>query len=140
MGICLLGLMLVNLRADYNHDLFFNLGSIASLLLSFLLAFDINVPRVPKPRSQEQEARPSAGWSDIDIGAIVQRGIDARGTGVEVLVALRDAVNLMRKWAEVLDPAVCAILALTGLTSGEGWSLMLGAAPAIGKSTTAMNC
>jgi len=137
MGICLLGLMLVNLRADYTGHLLFNLGSIISLLLSFLLAYDVHVPETQRRSSREQEHRPSAGWADIDIGAIVQRGIDARGTGVEVLVALRDAINLLRKWAGVLDPAVCMLLGLVGTISGEGWTLLLGAAPAIGESSTA---
>jgi len=133
MGICLLGLMLVNLRADYKRDLFFNLGSIASLILSFLVAYDVHVPQAPKRRPQEHEARQSAGWSDLDIGAVVQRGIDARGAGVGVLIALRDGVNLLRQWAEVLDPSVCALLGFIGMISGEGWTLLLGAAPAIGE-------
>ena len=133
MGICLLGLMLVNLRADYKRDLFFNLGSIASLILSFLLAYDVHVPKAPRRSAREQESRPSAGWSDLDIGAIVQRGIDARGTGVGVLIALRDGVNLLRKWAGVLDPAACVLLGLIGTISGEDWTLLLGAAPAIGE-------
>jgi len=138
MGICLLGLMLVNLRADYAAHLLFNLGSIISLLLSFLIAYDVHVPKTQRQSPREQEARPSAGWSDIDIGAIVQHGIDARGTGVTVLVALRDTVNLLRKWAGMLDPVLCVLLGLIGTINGEGWTLLLGAAPAIGEFSTAI--
>lgn len=132
MGICLLGLMLVNIRADYAAHLLFTLGSITSLVLSFLIAYDVQEPKTPRRRPVDQESRPSAGWSDIDFGAIVQRGIDARGTGVGVLVAMRDAVNLLRKWAKLLDPAVCVLLGLVGTFSEERWTLLLGAAPAIG--------
>lgn len=130
--------MLVNLRADYTAHFLFNLGSIISLLLSFLVAFDVHVPMTQRRIRRGQEDRPSAGWADIDIGAIVQHGIDARGTGVTVLVALRDSVNLLRKWAEMLDPALCVCLGLAGMFSGEGWTLLLSAAPAIGELNTAI--
>jgi hypothetical protein len=131
MGVVLLGLMFVNMRADYGAHPFYFLSCIIALFFSFLIAYDIYLPPLRVPRKPEHGA---SGWSDIDFAAIIQRAIDAQGRGVIVLETLRDGMLLARRNAGTANPVISAALLWRAIMHQGEYSLLLSAAPTFGRT------
>jgi len=122
MGLSLLGLMFVNIRADYKAHPFYYPTCLIALSLSFLSAYDIYVP--PTSTTDSTNA-----FGSLDVPAMFERGIQAGGYGSSILRYIRDGTNYARRTAWAANPALCAILALVGWWSEERSVLLVAAAP-----------
>lgn len=122
MGLSLLGLMFVNIRADYKAHPFYYATCLIALSLSFLSAYDIYVPPTNTKHSTN-------AFGSLDIPAMFDRGIQAGGYGSSILRYIRDGTNMARKTAWIANPALCVVLALVGWWSEEREVLLVAAAP-----------
>lgn len=123
--------MFVNMRADYRAYPLYYFSCIGALFLSFLIAYDIYIPPMPQPQATQSEG---GSWSEVDFTAIIQRGIDAQGTGVIVLETLRDVTLFVRRHAGIANPVVCALLVWKALMGQGDDPQLLSAAPACSKA------
>lgn len=125
-----MALMFVNIRADYNAHPVYYPACIISLLISFLSAYDIYVP----PSSSPDSTSSTSTFGAVDIVAMFNRGIEAGGAGAVVLRYVRDAVDVVRRYAEIANPVLCAALILIGVLGGDAGTVLLIGAPAFGES------
>lgn len=127
MGLVLIALMFVNMRANYPAHPFYYTTSLAALLLSFLSAYDIYVPQLPT--SSNDEATVGNSFGALDIKILFANGIEAGGFLAPVLRAIRDGTDLARRYARVANPMLCGLLAVVGGLSEERNVLLVDAAP-----------
>lgn len=121
--------MFVNIRADYSAHPIYYPACILALAMSFLTAYDIHVP----PSTGPGPSSSAGAFGAVDMGALINRGIEAGGAGSGVLRFIRDAVDFVRRHAGVANPVLCATLVVVGLLGGEAGTVLLTGAPAFGK-------
>lgn len=129
MGLVLIALMFVNIRANYPAHPFYYTTSLAALFLSFLSAYDIYVPQLPTTSSSDNDKPVGSTFGAFDVEALFARGIEAGGFLAPVLRAIRDGTNLARRYARVANPTLCGLLAVVGGLSEERTVLLVDAAP-----------